>query len=53
MTISRKDLKEKEALYVDAVSDVISALLPVIDNVERALQAITADSSAQSLKDGR
>lgn len=48
----KRSIKEKEALYVDAVSDVISALLPVIDNVERALQAITADSSAQSLKDG-
>lgn len=48
----RRSVKEKEALYVDAVSDVVSSFLPVIDNVERALQAISADSSAQSLKDG-
>ena len=48
----RRSVKEKEALYIDAVSDVIGSFLPVIDNVERALQAISADSSAQSLKDG-
>lgn len=48
----KRSIKEKEALYIDAVSDVIGAFLPVIDNVERALQAISADSSAQSLKDG-
>ncbi len=48
----RRSVKEKEALYVDAVSDVIGSLLPVIDNVERALQAISADSTAESLKNG-
>lgn len=48
----KRSVKEKEALYVDAVSDVISAFLPVIDNVERALKALSADSSAQSLKEG-
>ncbi len=48
----RRSVKEKEALYIDAVSDVIGSFLPVIDNVERALQAISANSSAQSLKDG-
>lgn len=48
----KRTVKEKEALYVDAVSDVICAFLPVLDNVERALTAISEDSSAQSLKDG-
>lgn len=48
----KRSVKEKEALYIDAVSDVICAFLPVLDNVERALQAISADSSAQTLKDG-
>jgi molecular chaperone GrpE len=48
----KRSIKEKEALYVDAVSDVIGSFLPVIDNVERALQAISEDSSAKSLKDG-
>lgn len=48
----KRSVKEKEALYVDAVSDVVCAFLPVLDNVERAVQAISADSSAQTLKDG-
>lgn len=48
----KRSLKEKEAIYIDAVSDVVCAFLPVIDNVERALQAISADSSAQTLRDG-
>lgn len=48
----KRSLKEKEALYADAVCDVVSAFLPVLDNVERALAAISEDSSAQALKDG-
>lgn len=48
----KRTVKEKEALYADAVCDVICAFLPVLDNIERALAAITEDSSAQSLKDG-
>jgi molecular chaperone GrpE len=48
----RRSAKEKEALYQDAISDVVSSFLPVIDNIERALQAISSDCSAQSLQDG-
>jgi len=48
----KRSVKEKEALYVDAVGDVVGAFIPVLDNVERALQALPADSSAQSLKEG-
>ncbi len=48
----KRSVKEKEALYIDAVCDVVSAFLPVIDNVERALKAISEDSTAQTLKDG-
>ncbi len=48
----KRSVKEKESLFSDAVIDVVSALLPVLDNVERALQAVCADSSAQSLKEG-
>jgi molecular chaperone GrpE len=48
----KRSVKEKESLYSDAVADVVSALLPVLDNVERALQAVCADNSAQSLKEG-
>ena len=48
----KRSVKEKEALYVDAVSDVMGAFIPVMDNVERALQALPEDGSAQCLKDG-
>lgn len=48
----KRSLKEKEALYTDAVGDVVGTFIPVIDNVERALQAISANDSAQSLKEG-
>lgn len=48
----KRSAKEKEALYIDAVSDVVGSFLPVVDNVERALQAISADSSAETLKNG-
>ncbi len=48
----KRSVKEKESLFSDAVADVVCALLPVLDNVERALQAVSADSSAQCLKEG-
>ena len=48
----KRSLKEKEALYNDAVGDVAGAFIPVLDNVERALQAIPADNSAKTLKEG-
>jgi molecular chaperone GrpE len=48
----KRTAKEKEALYDDAVCDVIREFLPVIDNLERAQNAVSAESSAQSLKDG-
>lgn len=48
----KRSVKEKEALYVDAVSDVAGAFIPVLDNVDRAMQAIPTDSSSQTLKEG-
>ncbi len=48
----KRSAKEKESLYIDAVSDVTGAFIPVMDNVERALKAISADESAQTLKNG-
>lgn len=48
----KRSLKEKEALYAEAVGDVAGAFIPVMDNMERAMQAISADTSAQALKDG-
>jgi molecular chaperone GrpE len=48
----KRSIKEKEAIYIDAVSDVVGSFVPVMDNLERALAAMTADSTAQTLKDG-
>jgi len=48
----KRTAKEKEALYIDAVGDVVGSFIPVMDNMERALAAITSDSSAQTLKEG-
>lgn len=48
----KRTIKEKEALYVDAVCDVAGAFVPVMDNVERALQALPADDTAQCMKEG-
>lgn len=48
----KRTAKEKEAIYADAISDVISAFLPVMDNIERALQACSGDNGVQSLKEG-
>jgi len=48
----KRTVKEKEALYSDAVSDVIEVILPVVDNFERAVQACSKENDHQTLKDG-
>ena len=48
----KRTIREKDSLYSEAVSDVVSAILPVMDNLERALQACSGDNGLQSLKDG-
>ncbi len=49
----KRTAKEKEALYSDAVSDVVSALLPVVDSFERALSAsCNGEEGSSPLKDG-
>lgn len=47
----KRTIKEKEALSLDASIDTISALLPVVDNLERALKA-AEDMQNNPLKDG-
>lgn len=47
----KRTQKEKEKLYVDAVSDIVAKFLPVVDNLERALKAAEAEES-QGLKEG-
>lgn len=40
----KRSQKEREALYTDAFSDAVSAFLPLIDNVERAVVYANDDS---------
>lgn len=47
----KRTIKEKEALSLDASIDTISAILPVVDNLERALKA-AQDMESNPLKDG-
>ena len=44
--------KEKEAIYGDAVSDSVSVLLAVLDNLERAAAVDVSQADAQSVVDG-
>lgn len=48
----KRTAKEKEALYSEALCDVVLAFLPVIDNLERALKASDAADEGKSLKNG-
>lgn len=35
----KRSIKEKEALYTDSVCDIIKEILPVVDNLERAMNS--------------
>lgn len=48
----KRTAREKEALYAEAVCDVTSVILPVVDNFERAVQACSKENDFQVLKDG-
>ncbi len=51
----KRTSKEKETQYVEAVAEVVSAFLPVADNMERALDAsvkVGETGETGSLKDG-
>ena len=41
----KRTQKEKEAIYADATANAVKALLPVYDNLERALKQETADEA--------
>ena len=41
----KRTAKEKESLWTDAKVDTVKALLPVYDNLERAIQQETADEA--------
>jgi molecular chaperone GrpE len=44
--------REKEALYSEALCDAVGAFLPVVDNLDRALDACSKEGSVQTLRDG-
>lgn len=48
----KRSAREKDARYADAVVDVVSAILPVGDNLERALQTEVTSEDAVKLKEG-
>lgn len=43
----KRTAREKEAIYSDSVKDTVAALLPVIDNIERALNAFEDKASEE------
>lgn len=45
----KRTIKEKQGIYNDACEDILTKLLPVLDNLERAL---TMKSNTDSLKTG-
>lgn len=45
----RRSAKEKENLYADAYADALAAFLPVIDNLERAVQFADGESVAKGV----
>lgn len=48
----KRTQKEKEARYADAVIDVAAEILPIGDNLERALQTEANSEEAKKLKEG-
>lgn len=42
----KRTAREKEQLYTDILSDIVSMLLPVIDNMERAASSDSEDNTA-------
>ncbi len=48
----KRTQKEKEARYADAVIDVAAKILPIGDNLERALQTEVSSEDAVKLKEG-
>lgn len=48
----KRSQREKDARYADAVIDAVAAILPVGDNIERALQTEVVSEDAVKLKEG-
>jgi len=48
----KRTQKEKDARYADAVIDAVAEILPVLDNLDRALAAEVTSEDAKSFKEG-
>ncbi len=48
----RRTQREKEMLYQDAVADTVSQLLPVLDNIDRALQSANETADVKTVTEG-
>ena len=48
----KRSAKEREGVYTDAYIDAIKDILPVLDNMERALQYRDAESSGDNMAKG-
>ncbi|MBE7032472.1 MAG: nucleotide exchange factor GrpE [Ruminococcaceae bacterium] len=48
----KRNQKEREELYSTAVCDTVEKILPVKDNLERAVQAADAEEGGDCLKEG-
>ena len=46
----KRSAKEKEGLYADAYGDALTQILPIIDNLERAVGITDADGVAKGLE---
>ncbi|HHW30208.1 MAG TPA: nucleotide exchange factor GrpE [Clostridiaceae bacterium] len=48
----KRTAREKEAIYTEAVCDVVSAFLPIIDDIDRALQVCEKEAENSPIKEG-
>lgn len=48
----KRTAKEKSGIYHDATANAVAVLLPVMDNLERALAAQVTSDDAKALRDG-
>lgn len=48
----KRTVREKEAIYSNAICNVIEDILPVIDNFDRAMQVANKEEDFKALKEG-
>ena len=48
----RRSREEKDALYTNAVSDTVAELLPILDNLQRAVDTVRDTDDAKTVADG-